>query len=127
MGKKTAGTFVPGDPRCGRPKGSRTRITNSFFAMLEKVWDEPHPVKDGLARLEAAYRIALEEEPGRTLSWTVDRVIPREVKLEPVTSELSDGELDDMILRLREQLAERAPLLIEAKATNGSGPAAPAE
>ena len=42
---------------------------------------------------------------------------PRELMIESTASELSDLELDEMILRLREQLAkpQDAPLMIEAK------------
>jgi len=48
------------------------------------------------------------------------------VLLETATSELSDIELDDMILRLREQLGKpQEPLLIEAKAIGDREPAGP--
>src|SRR5262245_42659902 len=56
----------------------------------------------------------------------VASLVPREVLLETATSELSDIELDDMILRLREQLGKpQEPLLIEAKAIDDREPAGP--
>jgi hypothetical protein len=55
----------------------------------------------------------------------VSSLVPRELLLETATSELSDDELDDMILRLREQLQkpQEQPLLIEAKPVNEREPA----
>jgi hypothetical protein len=70
-----------------------------------------------------ALRIFRIENPDR-FCIMVASLVPREVLLETTTSELSDTELDDMILRLREQLGkpQEAPLLIEAKAVNGREP-----
>jgi len=46
--------------------------------------------------------------------------MPKEFTVERVTSELTDDELDEMIIRQREQIAKtrEQPLLIEAKAND---------
>ena len=106
--------FVKGDPRAGRKPGSKVRLTNTF---LNDVLDEWEKVgKDAL-------RIFRIENPDR-FCVMVASLVPREVLLETATSELSDIELDDMILRLREQLGKpQEPLLIEAKAIDDREPA----
>src|SRR5215470_16621449 len=99
--------FVKGDPRAGRKPGSKVRLTNTFLNDVLDEW-----VKGG----KDALRIFRIENPDR-FCVMVASLVPREVLLETATSELSDVELDDMILRLREQLAKpsETPLLIEAK------------
>jgi len=99
--------FVKGDPRAGRKPGSKVRLTNTFLNDVLDEWEKGG--KDAL-------RIFRIENPDR-FCVMVASLVPREVLLETATSELSDVELDDMILRLREQLAKptETPLLIEAK------------
>jgi hypothetical protein len=69
-----------------------------------------------------ALRIMRIEEPAQFVKCAL-ATLPREWLIESVTTELADDELDEMIVRLREQLAKPAdtPLLIEAKA-NGREP-----
>jgi hypothetical protein len=99
--------FVKGDPRAGRKPGSKVRLTNTFLADVLDEWEKGG--KDAL-------RIFRIENPDK-FCVMVASLVPREVLFETTTSELSDVELDDMILRLREQLAkpQGTPLLIEAK------------
>ena len=106
--------FVKSDPRAGRKPGSKVRLTNTFLNDVLDEWEKGG--KDAL-------RIFRIENPDR-FCIMVASLVPREVLLETTTSELSDTELDDMILRLREQLGkpQEAPLLIEAKAVNGREP-----
>jgi hypothetical protein len=111
---KTSGSFKVGDPRCGRPKGSKTRLTNSFL-------------NDALAEWEAggkdALRIFRIEEPAK-FCMMISSLVPRELMLETVASELSDDELDAQINFIREQLAkpQSEPLMIEAKVNGAAEP-----
>ena len=108
--------FVKGDPCAGRKPGSKVRLTNTFLNDVLDEWEKGG--KDVL-------RIFRIENPDR-FCVMVASLVPREVLLETATSELSDIELDDMILRLREQLGKpQEPLLIEAKAIDDREPAGP--
>jgi len=110
--------FVKGDPRCGRKPGSKVRLTNSFLSDVLDEWEKGG--KDAL-------RIFRIENPDR-FCVMVASLVPRELMIESVTSDLPDDELDAMIVRLREQLARQdEPLLIEAKANDGNGAALSAE
>jgi hypothetical protein len=109
--------FVKGDPRAGRKPGSKVRLTNTFLNDVLDEWEKGG--KDAL-------RIFRIENPDR-FCVMVASLVPRELMLAPAASELDDAELDDMISRLREQLAQHAPLLIEAEANDGNGVAVPAE
>ena len=118
--------FVPGDPRAGRRHGSKNRLINGFYAAIEKVCNEPCPINEKLTRLEGMFRIYCDEDPPGACRF-VGSLMPKEWFIENVVSELSEDELEMMILRERERIArEEAPLMIEAKA-NGDGAATPAE
>jgi|SRR6516225_5149377 hypothetical protein len=99
--------FVKGDPRAGRKPGSKVRLTNTFLSDVLDEWE-----KGG----RDALRIFRIENPDK-FCVMVASLVPRELMIESTASELSDLELDEMILRLREQLAkpQDAPLMIEAK------------
>jgi len=106
--------FVKGDPRAGRKPGSKVRLTTTFLSDVLDEWE-----KGG----KGALRIFRIENPDK-FCVMVASLVPREVLLETATSELSDIELDDMILRLREQLGKpQEPLLIEVKAIDDREPA----
>jgi len=106
--------FVKGDPRAGRKPGSKVRLTNTFLSDVLDEWEKGG--KDAL-------RIVRIENPDR-FCVMVASLVPRELLIEGVASDLDDDELDAMILRLREQLAkpQDAPLLIEAKVTADDEP-----
>src|SRR5215470_13874913 len=99
--------FVKGDPRAGRKPGSKVRLTNTFLNDVLDEWEKGG--KDAL-------RIFRIENPDR-FCVMVASLVPRELLIEGVASDLDDAELDAMIVRLREQLAkpQEQPLLIEAK------------
>jgi len=102
--------FVKGDPRAGRKPGSKVRLTKTFLGDVLDEWE-----KHG----RDALRIFRIEQPDKFCTM-VASLVPRELLIESVTSDLPDDELDAMIVRLREQLAkpQEQPLLIEAKAND---------
>jgi hypothetical protein len=99
--------FVKSDPRAGRKPASRSRLSNTLIQDLYDEWMEGG--KDAL-------RIMRIEEPAQFVKCAL-ATLPREWLIESVTGELGDEELDEMIVRIREQLAkpQDAPLMIEAK------------
>jgi hypothetical protein len=106
--------FVKGDPRAGRKPGSKVRLTNTFLNDVLDEWEKGG--KDAL-------RIFRFENPDR-FCVMVASLVPRELLIEGVASDLDDAELDAMIVRLREQLGKpQEPLLIEAKAIDDREPA----
>ena len=107
--------FVKGDPRAGRKPGSKVRLTNTFLNDVLDEWEKSG--KDAL-------RIFRIENPDK-FCVMVASLVPRELLIESVTSDLPDDELDNMIVRLREQLAAKPqePLLIEAKVVDDREPA----
>jgi hypothetical protein len=111
--------FVKGDPRAGRKPGSKVRLTNTFLSDVLDEWEQGG--KDAL-------RIFRIENPDR-FCVMVASLVPRELMIESVTSDLPDDELDAMIVRLREQLAkpQEQPLMIEAKVVDDREPAATSE
>src|SRR5215469_8573030 len=90
--------FLKGNPdgRAGRPAGSRSRLSNKLIQDLYDEW---------IAGGKDALKIMRIEEPAQFVKCAL-ATLPREWLIESVTSELADDELDNMIARLREQLAK---------------------
>jgi len=107
---RTSGSFKLGDLRAGRKKGSRDKLGRDFFQALSEDFAE-HGA--------GVIKIVRFEDPGLYLK-IVASTMPKEFTVERVTSELTDDELEEMIVRQREQIAKtrEQPLLIEAKAND---------
>src|SRR6516162_5170914 len=99
--------FEPGQIAnpAGRPLGARNRLNKALIEDLYAEWKEGG--RDAL-------KIMRIERPAEFVKCAL-ATLPRELLIEGVASELSDDELEIMIIRERERLAQEQPLLIEAK------------
>jgi hypothetical protein len=100
---------MPPPPSRGRPRGSRNRLRGGFLADLAADWEE-HGAD--------VIRIVRIEEPGTYLK-IVASLLPREMRIESVVSDMRDDELDELIEALRERresLMQASPLMIEGTA-----------
>jgi hypothetical protein len=101
----------------GRPSGARdtrARLTKQMFEDMLEHWNEP--VTPGSARRKGPAALAMchKESPGEYLRL-IASVMPKEFIVENVMAELDDGEVDELLLRLRERLiAARTPTLLVA-------------
>jgi len=105
--RNSNGTFLPGHS-AGRPRGARNRLQSSFLHAL---------ASDFEAHGAAAIKICRMEEPGRYVQ-IIASLMPKELEVaHNALSELSDEDLDEMIVKLRAELAntEKPMPLIEAK------------
>jgi hypothetical protein len=92
----------------GRPKGVRNRLQRGFLHALAEDFEE-HGAD--------AIRICRIEEPARYVQ-IIASLMPRELEIEHgLIDDVSDEELEQMITRLRAEIAQDAekPMLIEAK------------
>src|SRR5262245_2339391 len=99
---------VPPPPSHGRPRGSRNRLRGGFLADLAADWQE-HGAE--------VIRIVRIEKPATYLK-IVASLMPREMSIESVVSDMRDDELDELIEALRERheaLMQAAPLMIEGR------------
>jgi hypothetical protein len=99
---------VPPPPSHGRPRGSRNRLRGGFLADLAADWEE-----NGADVI----RIVRMEEPATYLK-IVASLMPREMTIESVVSDMRDDELDELIEALRERheaLTQASPLMIEGE------------
>ena len=94
------------DNRGGRPAGVRNKLSSAFLEDLLAEWREHG---------RGAIKIMRTEEPGAFVR-VVASTLPKEFTFENVMSDISDEQLDDVIARIKEQIAARKPVLIEAKA-----------
>ena len=108
--------FQPGNP--GRPKGSRNKIQEDFFADVLAAWEE---------KGKAAIDEMIADKPGEFVKM-VAGLMPKEATLTiNDNSDLSDDELADRIKQLAAQLA---PFLIDGNggaAADTGNPASPAK
>src|SRR5262245_35195313 len=105
--RNSNGTFVPGHSP-SRPRGARNRLQSSFLHAL---------ASDFEAHGAAAIKICRMEEPGRYVQ-IIASLMPKELEVaHNAVSELSDEDLDEMIMKLRAELAnaEKPMPLLEAK------------
>jgi hypothetical protein len=100
--------FLPGNSNGGRPRGVRNRLQRGFLYALAEDFEQ-HGAD--------AIRICRIEEPSRYVQ-IVASLMPKELELaHTAASDLDDEELDQMIRKLRAEIAQSAekPMLIEAK------------
>src|SRR5262249_44562487 len=91
---RTSGSFKLGDLRAGRKKGSRDKLGRDFFQALSEDFAE-HGA--------GVIKIVRFEDPGLYLK-IVASTMPKEFTVERVTSELTDDELEEMIVRQGEKM-----------------------
>ena len=105
--RRENGTFLPGGSP-GRPRGARNRLQSSFVRALAEDFEQ-HGAD--------AIRICRIEEPARYVH-IIASLMPKELEVaHNALSELSDEDVDEMIMKLRAELAttEKPMPLIEAK------------
>ena len=99
----------------GRPKGARdtrARLTGQMFEDMLAHWNEPVKPDSTRRKGPAALEVCFKQAPGEYLRL-IASVMPKEFIVENVMAELDDGEVDELLLRLRERLiAARAPMLV---------------
>jgi hypothetical protein len=124
MRKRNAGTFIAGDPRAGRPKGSKGRLTAQIVQDMFDSWTEPAMEGSELTKGQHALNVLFKEQPREYAKLYATTYVPRELTFENVTSDLSDDEIEAQITYIREQLAKaQEPKLIEVRANaDGDGP-----
>jgi hypothetical protein len=113
--RRPNGTYLPGGS-VGRPTGSRNKLAKHVFEHMVQHWLEPaapgSPLCKGQEALETVYLYLR----------IVGNALPKEFTFETATHDLDDDQIDELILKLRERLAEHrkavplpAPEIIEAE------------
>jgi hypothetical protein len=91
----------------GRPRGSRNKLFAQVFEDVLQHWNQPVPgrnVSQGMAALE----VMRKERPSDYVK-TVVSLLPRELLLsDSTTADLSDEQIDTLLLTLRRQVLEHA-------------------
>ena len=100
----------------GRPKGTRdtrARLTGQMFEDMLAHWNEPVRPDSTRRKGPAALEVCFKQAPDAYLRL-IASVMPKEFIVENVMAELDDGEVDELLLRLRERLiaARTAPMLV---------------
>ena len=90
----------------GRPKGTRdtrARLTKQMFEDMLEHWNQPVKPDSTRRKGPAALELCHKESPGEYLRL-IASVMPKEFVVETAMAELDDGDVDELLLRLRERL-----------------------
>jgi|SRR6516165_9402846 hypothetical protein len=101
--------FIPGQSGnpAGRARGSKNRLTIRVFEDVLRHWSEPSKAqtKDGKILTKGEY--ALDQmalyKPNEYVRAILS-IMPKEVQVENVLSDLSNRDLDDLMVTIKEQL-----------------------
>jgi hypothetical protein len=93
MKRDAKGRIMPGSGS-GRPLGTRNKLTARIIEDVLESWR-----KNGPAALEITFR----EQPAVYLR-TVVSILPKELIVEDVMSDVSDEQLDELMHKIREHL-----------------------
>ena len=96
--------FEPGNTvGKGRPRGSRNRLTARIFEDVLSHWNEPiegRNITKGIAALE----VMRKEKPAEYVKAVLS-IMPKELNIsDPTVADLSDEQIDTLILTLRRQV-----------------------
>src|SRR6516225_867383 len=96
--------FIPGQSGnpAGRARGSKNRLTIRVFEDVLRHWSEPSKAqtKDGKILTKGEYALYKPNEYVRAIL----SIMPKEVQVENVLSDLSNRDLDDLMVTIKEQL-----------------------
>jgi hypothetical protein len=100
--RNARGQFLPGGSP-GRPKGARNRLAARVFEDVLAHWNEPVTpggnLTKGLEALETMYREKANEYVRAVLS-----LMPKELAIESVMADMSDDQLDELMVKIRDAL-----------------------
>ena len=91
----------------GRPKGARNRLAAQVFQDVLTHWNEPASEGSAMTKgrevLEAMYR----EKPNEYVRAVLS-IMPKELQIESVMVDMSDDQLDELLVKIRERCAGAA-------------------
>jgi hypothetical protein len=93
--------FQPGHG--GRPRGARNRLTVRVFEDILAHWNEPATDGSTNTKGRAALEIMLREKPNEYVRAVLS-VMPREIAIENVMTDLDNEQLDELMAKIREHL-----------------------
>ena len=89
----------------GRPRGSRNALAKHVFEDLIEIWNEPVSAGSNIRRGPAALRIMMKTNP-RDFCKLYGNLMPKEFWIDSTAQQLSDEELDVLIVQLRQRALE---------------------
>jgi hypothetical protein len=87
----------------GRPHGARNRLTVRVFEDMLKHWNEPATEGSPLTKGMAALEIMMREKPNEYVRAVLS-IMPKEIAIESVMSDMSDEQLDEIMAKIRDAL-----------------------
>ena len=93
---------VSGNP-AGRPRDARNRLTRKVLEDILAHWNEPTPENPKIAKGRHALEAAWLDKPVDYVRAVLS-VMPRELAIENVMSDMTDADLDELTVAIRDHL-----------------------
>src|SRR6266508_3639085 len=114
--RRSNGTFLAGAG--GRTKGgARNRLTVRVFEDVLTHWNEPD-ASGGKTKGMAALEIMLKERPSEYVRAVLS-ILPKELQIESVMSDLNDEQLDELLVKIRDALVAGKAGEVEEEGADG--------
>jgi hypothetical protein len=98
--RRPNGTFVTSP---GRTRGARNRLTVRVFEDVLSHWNEPATEGGTTTKGRAALEIMLKEKPNEYVRAVLS-IMPKEIAIDSVMSDMSDEQLDELMVKIRDAL-----------------------
>jgi hypothetical protein len=98
--RRSNGTFVTSP---GRTRGARNWLTVRVFEDVLSHWNEPSGPDASMTKGMAALEIMLKEKPNEYVRAVLS-IMPKELQIESVMSDMSDEQLDELMVKIRDAL-----------------------
>jgi hypothetical protein len=87
----------------GRPKGARNRLTVRVFEDVLSHWNSPASPGSELTKGQEVLETMYKQKPSEYVRAVLS-IMPKELQVEAITSDMSDDQIDELIAKIREQL-----------------------
>jgi hypothetical protein len=87
----------------GRPKGARNKLAGQVFQDVLTHWNEPASEGSAMTKGREVLETMYREKPNEYVRAVLS-IMPKELQIESVMADLGDDQLDELLVKIREQL-----------------------
>jgi hypothetical protein len=101
--RSSKGQFLLGNGGGGRPRGARNRLASHVFDDVLAHWNDPAAPGSSVTKGKEALETMYKEKPNEYVRAVLS-LMPKELMIESTMSDMSDDQLDDLMVKIRDAL-----------------------